>query len=287
MQARAECKHCFQRQARQSAERLGLGRNATDALLDAVSQRLDHTPAGEIPPVTASAIHALIRQQSGNPDPYREAKAEATAHALSLYPQLQQLVARADDPLETAVRLAIAGNIIDLGVSEQYDLEASIKRVLVTEPAINHITRLKQALAGARHVLYLADNAGETVMDRLLIEQLTIPVTYVVKGGPAVNDATRDDAAAAGLNALCEVIDHGAATLGTLLDQCSAEFRRRFTAADLIIAKGMANYESLSGSREGIFFLLQAKCAVVAADLGVAEKSLIVLQSSTTPPPQP
>jgi uncharacterized protein with ATP-grasp and redox domains len=281
MQARPECKQCFQRQARQSAERLGLDRAATTALLTAVTRRLEQTPEGEIPPITASAIHALIRQQSGNPDPYHAAKAEATAHALSLYPRLKQLLRDSSDPLQTAVRLAIAGNIIDLGVSEQYDLEASIERVLVTEPAINHLPQLKQALKRADHLLFLADNAGETVMDRLLIEQLELPVTYVVKGGPAVNDATREDAVAAGLDTVCEVIDHGAATLGTLLQQCSLAFRQRFDAAPLIIAKGMANYESLGGSRPDIFFLLQAKCAVVAADLGVAEKSLIVLQGNT------
>jgi uncharacterized protein with ATP-grasp and redox domains len=284
MQAKPECKRCFQRQAQQSAQRIGLNNEATDALLDAVKQRLDATPADEKPPVTASDIHALIRQQSGNPDPYSEAKQEATAHALTLYPKLKQLIAKADDPLETAVRLAIAGNIIDLGVSEQYDLEASIERVLVTEPAINHITQLKQALSQATSVLFLADNAGETVMDRLLIEQLNIPVTYVVKGGPAVNDATRDDASAAGLSDVCEIIDHGAATLGTLLDRCSDDFRQRFAEAELIISKGMANYESLNNSRSGIFFLLQAKCAVVAADLGVTEKSLIVLENHPEKP---
>ncbi len=279
MQAKPECKHCFQRQALQSAERIGLDQSATNALLSAVRQRLDTTPVDETPPVTASDIHALIREQSGNPDPYREAKQQATEHALTLYPKLKQLIAESDDPLETAVRLAIAGNIIDLGVSEQYNLEASIERVLVTEPAINHLARLKQALSQANQVLFLADNAGETVMDRLLIEQLNIPVTYVVKGGPAVNDATREDAIAAGLGEVCEIIDHGAATLGTLMERCSESFRQRFDDAELIISKGMANYESLNNSRSGIFFLLQAKCAVVAGDLGVGEKSLIVLES--------
>ena len=123
-------------------------------------------------------------------------------------------------------------------------------------------------------------------MDRLLIEQLDIPGTYVVKGGPAVNDATHNDAIAAGLNGVCEIIDHGAATLGTLLERCNEDFRQRFTKAELIISKGMANYESLNNNRSGIFFLLQAKCAVVAADLGVDEKSLIVLESdkSSSPP---
>lgn len=280
MLAKPECKRCFQRQALQSAQRIGLDETTTERLLDAVQRRLDVTPASEPPPVTASDIHALIRELGNTADPYHQAKAEATTHALSLYPKLKRLIADAADPLQTAVRLAIAGNIIDLGVSEEYDLEASIERVLTTEPVINHLPQLRQALAQATEVLFLADNAGETVMDRLLIEQLGLPVTYVVKGAPAVNDATREDAIAAGLHEVCEVIDHGAATLGTLLERCNDDFRQRFVQAELIIAKGMANYESLGGSRPGIFHLLQAKCAVVAADLGVAEKSLIILSSN-------
>ncbi len=282
MQAKPECKRCFRRQAQTAAQLIGLDGQTTDTLMQAVNRRLDATPADETPPITASDLHALIRELGGEPDPYRAAKQEATAHALSLYPKLRELVAAADDPLETAVRLAIAGNIIDLGVSSEYDLEASIERVLSTEPAINHLPQLRAALSRAKQILFLADNAGETVMDRLLIEQLGAPVTYVVKGGPAVNDATRDDAIAAGVDSQCEIIDHGAATLGTLLERCNEDFRHRFDEAELIIAKGMANYESLSGSRPGLFFLLQAKCAVVAADLGVEEKAIIVLEN----PPQ-
>ncbi|MET0092838.1 MAG: ARMT1-like domain-containing protein, partial [Sedimenticola sp.] len=107
-----------------------------------------------------------------------------------------------------------------------------------------------------------------------------IPVTYVVKGGPAVNDATLEDAQAAGLDRVCSVIDNGAAILGTLLDQCSPEFRELFEQAELIIAKGMANFESLSGSGKPLFFLLQAKCPVISEHLGVAEKSIVVLEEN-------
>lgn len=230
------------------------------------------------PPVRASRIHALVRAASGNPDPYRTAKAEATAHALSLYSSLRQRIDSAEDPVDLAVRIAIAGNIIDLGVADSYDLEASIERVISQPLAIDYMARLKQAVSEADELLFLADNAGETVMDRLLIETLNKPTTYVVKGGPAVNDATREDAIAAGLDELCTLIDNGAAILGTLFDQCAPALKQRFDSAALIIAKGMANYESLHGSRRGLFFLLQSKCAVVSAHLGVAEKSLIVLE---------
>ena len=278
MKAQPECDLCFQRQARDAAARMGLSLERTETLLAEVRRELTQIPVDVTPPVRASRIHALVRDVSGDPDPYRSAKSEATRHALSLYPRLRQLLEQADDPLDTAVRLAIAGNIIDLGVASEYDLEASIERVLAQPLTIDHTGRLQEALQEAREVLYLADNAGETVLDRLLIEVLKPPVTYVVKGGPAVNDATREDALAAGLEGVCEIIDNGAAILGTLLERCTPELQRRFAKADLVIAKGMANYESLSGSRWGLFFLLQAKCAVIAGHIGVPERSLLVLE---------
>ncbi|HEY0721335.1 MAG TPA: ARMT1-like domain-containing protein [Gammaproteobacteria bacterium] len=280
MLTQPECQHCFLRQALDAARRAGLDASASAALQMRVRLELATMAASMTPPERASRIHALVREVSGNQDPYRLAKQEATAHALALYPQLKQRIAHAADPIELAVRIAIAGNIIDLGVASEYDLEASIAQVLTQPLAIDHLARLKQAAREAGELLFLADNAGETVMDRLLIETLAKPTTYVVKGGAAVNDATRDDARAAGLDAVCTVIDNGAAILGTLFEQCRPELKQRFDRAPLIIAKGMANYESLHGSRQGLFFLLQSKCAVVAAHLGVAERSLIVMEDN-------
>lgn len=279
MKAKPECNRCFMRQASDAARLAGLDRQRGEALLNTLAEELAQAPQGQNPAITASWMHARIRTLSGNPDPYCEKKREATVHALGLYPHLKTLLGKSTDPLATAVRLAIAGNIIDLGVADEYDLEASIERVLTLQPAVDDLERLRNAVNQADNILYLGDNAGETVLDRLLIETLGKPVTYVVKGGPAVNDATREDAREAGLEEVCEVIDNGAAAMGTLLDQCSAAFRRRFDEAELIIAKGMANYESLSGTRPNLFFLLQAKCAVVAADLGVAEKSIVILEN--------
>ncbi|MFO7592433.1 MAG: ARMT1-like domain-containing protein [Pseudomonadota bacterium] len=279
MKAKTECHRCFQRQASDAARLAGMDETGREELLSQIRGQLSATPLDTNPAITASAIHALIRRQADNPDPFRDKKHEATAQALSLYPQLRSMLLQAVEPLDTAIRLAIAGNIIDLGVAAEYDLEASIERVLSTTPELNHMAQLKTAIQQAESILYLGDNAGETVMDRLLIETLDKPVTYAVKGGPAVNDATREDALDAGLDRVCEVIDNGAAAMGTLLDQCSDTFRKRFDEAPLVIAKGMANYESLSGTRENLFFLLQAKCAVVAADLGVEEKSIVILEN--------
>jgi uncharacterized protein with ATP-grasp and redox domains len=279
MKAKPECHRCFLRQAATAVGLTHVDQEAGTALLQGIQEELAGVPEGQNPAITASRLHARIREVSANSDPYREKKWEATAHALALYPKLKQLVAEATDPIDTAIRLAIAGNIIDLGVSDEYNLEASIERVLTLQAAVDHSARLRTAIDKAGSILFLGDNAGETVLDRLLIETLDKPVTYVVKGGPAVNDATLEDAREAGLEAVCEIISNGAAAMGTLLDQCSEAFRERFNAADLVIAKGMANFESLHGSRSNLFFLLQAKCAVVAAHLKVAEKSIVILEN--------
>ena len=177
-----------------------------------------------------------------------------------------------------AVRIAIAGNIIDLGVAENYDLDATLKRVLTQALAINDIASFRIALSRSNSVLYLADNAGETVFDQILIEILDTPVTYVVKAGPIINDATQEDAVDAGIDQVAKIIDNGSNAPGTLLDQCSKTFRNRFAQADLIIAKGQANYESLSGISAPIFFLLQAKCGVIARDMEVAEGCIVLKQ---------
>ena len=164
----------------------------------------------------AHGIHRQVRQLTNNADPYQQAKAIATQQALALYPKLKECISRSIDPLETAVRIAIAGNIIDLGVAESYDLEATLKRVLTDQFAINDLQAFRNALKQNHSILYLADNAGETVFDRVLIETLNQPVTYVVKASPIINDATREDAIASGIDQVAKIIDNGSDTPGTL-----------------------------------------------------------------------
>jgi uncharacterized protein with ATP-grasp and redox domains len=172
-----------------------------------------------------------------------------------------------------------AGNIIDYGVSEDYDLGATLERVLHATPPIDDMQVLRRALGRAEEVLYLADNAGETVFDRVLIEALPVPVRYAVKAGPVLNDATREEAIAAGVHEVAEIIDTGCDAMGALLGLCSPGFRECFDRARLIIAKGQANHETLSGVDAPICFMLQAKCSVIAEDIGVAPGSVIIQAS--------
>lgn len=276
MKTYLDCYPCFLRQALSAARRAGAGEEVQRGILLETMGYMQSLPADATPPVMAEQIHRLIRAKTKSSDPYLESKREATEQALELLPGLVEQARGSADPLETAVRIAIAGNIIDYGAAESYELESTLERVLVQAFAIDGLAPLRQALANADSVLYLADNAGETVFDRVLIQAIDKPVVYAVKAGPIINDATREDALSAGLDQLAEIVDTGSDAPGTILERCSAEFRRRFEQATLVVAKGQANYETLSSVQAPVFFLLQAKCAVIARDLEVETGAIIL-----------
>jgi hypothetical protein len=232
------------------------------------------------PPAMARELHARLRELTGIADPYRQVKEESTKFALELLPALRHEVARAADPFETIVRLIIAGNVIDFGTNQELLLD-DVHRVIaesLSQP-LDHaaVIRLHQAMDRAKDILYLGDNCGEIVFDRLLVERYRDKITFAVRGGPILNDATREDAVASGLADVVRIIDSGDASPGILLEHCSAEFREAFAAADLVVSKGQGNYETLNDHPRPIVFLLKAKCRVVAQQLGVELGSLIVI----------
>jgi uncharacterized protein with ATP-grasp and redox domains len=223
-------------------------------------------------PAMSQFIHRRLRELTGIVDVYREAKQRFNALAMQLLPELEAKVSEADAPFAYAVRLAIAGNVIDLGVNsglQEADIRRSLQEVL-KEPFCGDLHHFRTTLSTADRVLYLVDNTGEIVFDRLLIEQLPARnVTVAVRGGPVLNDATLADAQAVGLDQIAEVIDNGSDAPGTILDDCSGAFQDRFKRADIIIAKGQGNFETLRNASANIFFLLKIKCSVVAAQTGL------------------
>ncbi len=274
-----DCIPCFVRQALDATRFVTDDVSVHERVLREVLRAASAMDMRATPPEMGLRIHRAIRELTGVADPYREVKERFNRAALALYPELKERVAEADDPLEAAARLAIAGNIIDFGVQSTLDeaeVAATIRSALA-EPLVGSVEALRQAVERAGSILYLADNAGEIVCDRVLIEELPLDrVAVAVKGGPIINDATLADAEAAGLTGLVEVIDNGSDAPGTLLGTCSAAFRRRFEQADAVIAKGQANYETLSEADHDLFFLLKAKCAVIARDLACPVGSLVL-----------
>ncbi len=235
------------------------------------------------PPAMARQIHRVVRRLTGVADPYLEVKNRYNRFALAMYPDLRERVVGSENPFETAVRLAIAGNIIDFGVNSTVDercVAETTAQALTDRIDADVVRRLEKAVEEARDILYLGDNAGEVVFDRLLIERMPREkVTFVVKGGPILNDVLIEDAQIAGLTDLVEVIDNGADAPGTVLEVCSEAFRERFERADLIVAKGQGNFETLSDTRKNAFFLLRPKCAVLSRHLNCEIGRLVVVQS--------
>ncbi len=228
-------------------------------------------------------LHVLLKKYSDNPDPYLEAKKQSNDLVLGMYPELKDLVFQSGNQFETALRLAIAGNIIDYGIGNDFDLQATINKVLNSSFAIDDSFQLKQALSEAKTVLYLGDNCGEIVFDKLFIETIAHPnLIYAVRGAPVINDATLDDAKYIGMDSVAEIISNGYDAPSTILEHCSYEFLEVFNRADVIISKGQGNLEGLLGKtgRE-VYFLLMVKCEVIADVLKVGKGEFVVRKGNT------
>jgi len=281
MKAKPACIPCYLKQV------LSAAREVTD---DPIRQRevlnevakilptlsLDATPA-------ENSTYALWRahQLLGRKDPFAEKKRYYNQLALTMYPHLKKLVQASRDPLEAAVRVAVAGNVIDLGILGAVNVEATLQEVFSQKFAIDHLESLRQGLNSAHHVLYIGDNAGEIVFDKILVEELRgkgIGVTFVVKEAPILNDATMDDALTVGMDKVARVITSGSPKIGIPLSECSEEFHREFNRADLIISKGQGNFETLDEAEANIFFILKAKCEEVAQELGVKLGDIVLVR---------
>ena len=280
-----DCISCFVRQALDAARLATDDEQIHKNVVDQVLRLAADLDMSQSPPVIGQKIHRLIRSLVGSDDPYYRVKKQFNSLALKLYPDLRKQITNSNDQIETAVRLAIAGNIIDFGVKSSLS-ESEVKKTINDSLSgyLNpeQVQNFKNAVIEAEKIIYLADNAGEIVFDHLLIEQLPIEkITVVVKGSPVINDATIEDANIVGLGRIVEVIDNGSDGPGTILETCSQSFRDRFEDADLIIAKGQGNYETLSDVDKNIFFILKAKCPVIARDLGCEVGEMILRNNSS------
>ncbi|MDD3149440.1 MAG: ARMT1-like domain-containing protein [Candidatus Gastranaerophilales bacterium] len=226
-------------------------------------------------------LHRLVREISYNQDPYKEVKDKFNQKAISYYDEYKNLINTSKNPFQIALKLAIAGNIIDFGPTHDINIEKTIETVLSTDYAINHSAKLFEELKKAKKVLYLGDNTGEIVFDKLFIETINHPnLTYAVRQSPILNDSTMEDVKLIGIDKIANIITNGDNAPGTLLEAVSDEFLEYYNNADLIISKGQGNYEGLNTVKNrNIYFLLMAKCNIIAKDIGVKKGDFIVFNS--------
>lgn len=244
-------------------------------------QFFNHTIAksgGRPMPEIHRDLNKKFCEMSGISDPYFEEKIESNKQALSLYKRWRKKVIESDNFFDTAMRLCIAGNSMDYGPGNNFNVEQTIEQVMIAEFVLDDSILLKQRIKQAKTILYLGDNAGEIVFDKLFIEMLMHPhLTYAVRGGAILNDATLSDAKDVGMDMVADVISNGYDTSSTILENCSKEFLEIYKKADLIISKGQGNLEGLINENDPrIFFLLMVKCDVMSENLKVEKGSFVV-----------
>ena len=219
---------------------------------------------------------------TGIADPFDQEKYHSNLLALDLYRKWQPIVAQSKDPMDAAIRLSIAGNIMDYGASRSFEIDSTIEMVMNSDYAVDHSQHLRNRIANAKQILFLGDNAGEIVFDKLLIETMGHKnVVYAVKGAPILNDITIKDALLCDMTSVANVVENGYDAPSTIIENCSDEFKRYFNSADLIISKGQGNLEGLIGLNDPrIFFLLMVKCEVIAEIVNVPVRSFVVYCSN-------
>ncbi len=293
MKTYLECIPCFFKQALEASRIAGANTKVQKKIMNEVAVALTDFPLTSSPPIMGKIIHSTVKKISGKKDPYKTIKNKSNQEALRMYPRLKDAVLSSNNKLLSAVNMAIAGNIIDFGVNSSLDMEKEILKILDSAKrnkplSNNHVFNFngfKKALHGADTILYLADNAGEIIFDRILIEEIkrlyrTKDIILAVREKPIINDAISGDAYRCGLNKIAEIITSGSDAPGTVLSLCSKDFMKTYKKADMIISKGQGNFEALPKRNNKIFFLFIAKCSVVARDVNCEVGDTILMNGN-------
>ena len=285
MRSAPECIPCAVNQALRTAQMARLDEEAQKWAVRQAMRVLADLDHGAPPAVIATeAIRASAELYTG--DPFEEVKRKTTDEALDLYEAIKpEVLAKLSgmDPVERirySVKLAAVGNIIDFGVASEFDLEGTLRETLAGELVVDHSLQLYQAVQSSSDFLLISDNAGEIVFDRFLLDEVlgqgkTVYVS--VKSAGILNDATREDVIRGGLRSSIKIVETGSSSLGTILDECSQEFKDLFASAGVVLSKGQANYETLDDADRRIFFVLRAKCPIVARKIGVPTGASLLL----------
>jgi damage-control phosphatase, subfamily I len=279
-----DCIPCFVRQALGASRRLTDDVAVQETILRELIKCMSKLDLNKPPPYMAREIYRLIGEIVGKSDPFEEIKDQSNKIVLDLYPKLKQIIEDSSDPFVTATKLAIAGNVIDYGAKHDFDvndIQRFADEAIHAQIPSEAMESFRRSVSQAENILYIGDNAGEIVFDRLLIEWL-LPkeIIFVVRGAPIINDITMVDAEKTGMSNLVPIIDSGSDMPGIMLEMCSKTFKEAYERADLVIAKGMGNYETLSEEMKHIFFLLKVKCSVAADHTGHHIGSIIIKKNT-------
>jgi len=276
-----DCIPCFMQQALRAGRMATSDEKKLKQILDETGEMVKTISMHSTPAEIGMSVYRIVSEITGVRDPYKSMKQQHIAETKSIYPELEKIMANSEDKLLTAIRIAIAGNVIDLGVKKSFDIVKDVKNILEQDFAIFDYSAFKTQLEKTENILYIGDNVGESVFDKILIKELKKPVTYAVRTIPIINDVTMEDAIESGLDEVAELIDSGCESPGIIINQSTPEFLKIFNTSGLVISKGQGNFEGLSDCNRQVFFLLKTKCPIISNHIGVEDGSIILKESTT------
>jgi uncharacterized protein with ATP-grasp and redox domains len=285
MKSEPECLICMMTQAFNTVKAVTNDYSVHREVLNRVAETISYTDLNKTPAAISQPVYDIVSRVTGIIDPYAKLKRQTNQAALKLLPVLKHMLSKAADPLSTALHIAVAGNIVDIGIGHTFELEKDVFTILSIPFTIDDTEQFKKEIQPGRRLLYLGDNSGEIVFDRLLVQLLKgrgVEVTFCVKSEPIINDALLEDARTAGITDLVPVIETGSNDIGIKLKNCSKLFLKTLEESDIILAKGHGNFETCDDLPYNFYFLLKAKCGVVARALGVTMGEIVFKKSNKT-----
>ncbi len=285
MKTKTDCIPCVFKQSLTTIRHITNDEEIIERVMKKIAEIYSKKSLQTTPAYFSQTAYEIISNKTGVADPFFDEKKKFNELVLTMVPDCYKALQKSNDPLTTGAHLAVAGNIIDLGIGGELDIHGTLSSALETPFAINHIERLRADLAEYSSLFYIGDNAGEIVFDRLFIEVLkklypNLEITFSVKSKPIINDATMDDAIDVGMTKVCDVIETGGNYIGAPLDKVGEKFLEKFNSSEIIIAKGHGNFETLNEKiGKNIYFILKAKCQMVANELGVSIGDSVLKQN--------
>lgn len=271
-----DCLPCVLRQVLE-ASRMATDKAESQAkIMDEALMILANYKRYQSSPDIVKDMHQVVKRLTGISDPYKAVKERDIKAAKEASPLLREFVGNKQGKLYWALKTAATGNIIDSAIYNSLNFTDCLENEIAKKFSTCDLDIFEEELKSAKSILIIGDNAGETVFDRVLIEYLPgYEITYAVRNEPIINDATLQDAYDSGLCDCADIITTGCGAPGAILNECGAEFLSVFNRADIVISKGQGNFEALSDCRRPVFFLLKAKCAMIARRLGVNLNSYV------------
>lgn len=283
------CIDCFKNQVLKTSKLINLDKEKEKLILQKVKDFLDKIDYNLPPAAIGGEVYKIFHKISNNYNPYEYIKHDFIQKALNLIPFLEKEIKTSTNPLKTASKIASIGNVIDFGINDNKNMEEDfnllIEKLLEKDYYLDDFEQFYFKLKKAKNLLYIGDNAGESVFDMLFIKEIKkefhdIKISFATRGFPIINDVVVEDAIESKIDKYAKIISSGVDTPGIIIDKCNKNFIKSFNNADLIISKGQGNFEGLSDSLREIFFILKIKCDVISKYLNIPLGNIIFLHKN-------